>query len=112
MTGRNKRISNDTTTMSNTKRKIIQWLISKLVGYNPFKELRAASEFYANRQYHRLYPRRRQGKHWSSIFGDEDLGTEYLAYLFSFTDGYIKCLDDHGLMFEEGKIINKIESYS
>jgi len=86
------------------KEKFIIWLISKLLGYNPFKELELAAQYYADRK-------------WIKCYNQEDVPRkefprEYVNIEFSFMDGYIKCLHDNNLRFKRGKIVEDIKEYS
>lgn len=88
--------------MKEIKRKLIWWLLNKLVKFNAYSDVKEAAKYYADREWIRhgypipysLYP------------------IEYCSIEFAWIDGYIKALHDNGLTFREGKIVKEIEKYS
>lgn len=86
---------------NNLKKKIALWCLKKICD-NPYKEFTQAAQYYAD-------------KKWVA-YGNKSVPrgpypVEYCHIYFSWMDGYVKCLHDHGFEFRNGAIV-EIDKHS
>lgn len=89
--------------MKNKKQKLAKWLLSKLTPYKEIITLDKASDDYAEMCC--------QNNHWRKFANDGLLTREFVAISHAFMNGYILCMHQNDLKFENGLIIknNKLQ---
>ena len=87
------------------RKKIVKWLLGKIIIPRFVKELEETSKLYAISYWEKTYP--------DELYIKKGVLDERLLDIQdSFMDGYIKALHDNDLKFEGGKIVKNIEKYT